>query len=97
MARIKVDTITDRNNSGSPTLTHGATVPSGNRLDIGGNINFTGISTVGFLTASNATIIGIVTATQFVGDGSQLQAIPTVSSSKAIALKMLLDPLPFRS
>lgn len=97
MARLKVNTITDRNNSGAPSLTFGATIPSGNRLSVQGNINLTGISTVGFLTASNANITGIVTANQFVGDGSQLQGVPTVTPSKIIALKMILDPLPFRS
>ena len=97
MARLRVNTITDRNNSGSPSLTYGATIPSGNRLSVAGNVNLTGISTVGFLTASNANITGIITASFFKGDGSQLQGVPTVSSAKSVALKMILDPLPFRS
>jgi len=97
MARIKVDTITDRNNSGSPTLTNGATLPSETSLSVGGNINFVGITTIGLLNADNATVVGVITATQFVGDGALLQGVPSVSSSKSIALKIVLDPLPFRS
>lgn len=97
MSRIKVDSISDRNNSSSPTLLHGATIPNGN-LNINGSVNFTGISTiVGFVTATDFFSSGIVTATSFVGDGSQLQGVQSVSESKSIALKVILDPLPFRS
>jgi hypothetical protein len=96
MSRIKVDSITDRNNSSSPVFLHGATVPNG-QLDINGFANLTGISTIiGSVVASNASV-GVVTATAFVGDGSGLVAVPSVSASKSIALKIVLDPLPFRS
>ena len=97
MARIKVDSITDRNNSGQPTLTYGAILPSGSRLNVQGNVNISGVSTVGLLSATNASVSGIVTASTFVGDGSQLTGLQSVSSSKSIALKTILDPLPFRS
>jgi hypothetical protein len=99
MARLKVNTITDRNNSGSPLLTYGASFPPGSKLNIQGNVNIsaTGISTVGFLSATSINASGIVTATSFVGDGSGLTGVPTVSASKSIALKIILDPLPFRS
>jgi hypothetical protein len=97
MARLKVNTITDRNNSGSPLLTYGASFPPGSKLNIQGDINIVGISTVGFLSATNVNVDGVVTATNFVGDGSGLLAVPTVSASKSIALKIILDPLPFRS
>ena len=97
MARLKVNTITDRNNSGSPLLTYGASFPPGSKLNIQGDINIAGVSTVGFLSATSINASGIVTATSFVGDGSGLLAVPTVSASKSIALKIILDPLPFRS
>ena len=97
MARLKVNTITDRNNSGPPLLTYGASFPSGSQLNIQGDVNIVGISTVGFLSATNVNVDGVVTATNFVGDGSGLLAVPTVSASKSIALKIILDPLPFRS
>lgn len=97
MARINVDTITNRNNSGAPSLTFGASFPSGSKLTVNGDVNLTGVSTVGFVTSLGANIAGILTAAQFIGDGSGLIAIPSVSSGKSIALKIILDPLPFRS
>lgn len=97
MARLKVNTIVDRNDSGQPSLPYGASIPSGELINVNGNVNLTGISTVGFVTSSDASVSGIVTATFFIGDGSGLQAIPTATISKAIALKLLMDPLPFRS
>ena len=97
MARLKVNTITDRNNSGSPLLTYGASFPPGSKLNIQGDINIAGVSTVGFLSATNLNVSGVITATSFVGDGSGLTAVPSVSASKSIALKVILDPLPFRS
>ena len=97
MARLKVNTITDRNNSGAPLLIHGSTFPPESQLNVQGNLNLTGISTVGFLSISNANVSGIVTASSFTGDGSGLVGVPVVSASKSIALKIVLDPLPFRS
>ena len=97
MARLNVNTITDRNNSGAPELTYGATLPSGSRLNVQGNINVAGVSTVGLLSATNASVSGIVTATSFVGDGSQLTGIQSVGPSKSIALKLILNPWFHRS
>jgi hypothetical protein len=97
MSRIKVNTIVNRSDNGSLELTKGATIPSGGTLTVNGNANLTGVSTVGFLTATNGSVIGILTATSFVGDGSGLVGLQVASPSKSIAYKMLLDPLPFRS
>ena len=97
MSKFRVNTITDRNNSGSPLLPYGASIPFGGTINVQGNINVSGISTVGVISASSAVVSGIVTASSFVGDGSGLTAIKTVSAAKSIALKILLDPLPFRS
>ena len=96
MARLKVDSIRNRNDDGPPSLVKGASIPSGGTLGISGNISVIGVSTVGFLTAQHVTV-GVVTANSFVGDGSGLTALPVVSASKAYALRSLLDPLPFRS
>jgi hypothetical protein len=97
MSLLKVDSITDRNNAGSPSLPFGATIPSGTGFDILGNINVSGIATVGIISATGAVVSGVVTATSFVGDGSGLTGLQSVSAGKSIALKILLDPLPFRS
>ena len=96
MARLKVDSIRNRNDDGPPSLPKGATVPAGGTLGVNGDISVTGISTVGFLTAQHVTT-GVVTATSFVGDGSGLTSLQTTTASKAYALRSLLDPLPFRS
>lgn len=88
-SQIRVDTITDVNGSGPTQLTFGATLPSGSRLNVQGNVNITGVSTVGFLTAQNANVTGIVTASTFIGDGSGLQGLQVVSSSKSIALAII--------
>lgn len=99
MARLKVNSITDRVNSGPPLLTHGASLPAGSQLTIEGNVGLSasGITTVGDLSATNINSSGNVTAQRFIGDGSGLTGTVTVSTSKAIALKVILDPLPFRS
>ena len=97
MARISVDTITNRNNNGAPSLTFGASFPSGSKLTVNGDVNIAGVSTVGLVTSLSANVVGVLTASSFVGDGSGLTAVPSVSSGKSVALKIILDPLPFRS
>jgi hypothetical protein len=97
MAKLNVNSIVDRNDNGPSSLDFGATIPSGQTLTNNGNFNITGVSTVGFLTASNVNVSGVVTASSFVGDGSGLVGLQVVSASKSIALKVILDPLPFRS
>ena len=96
MPRVRVNTIVNREENGAPTFTNGLTVPAGATFELGGGVNISGIATVGFLTATNMTV-GVLTATSFVGDGSQLTSIPVMSTSKAIAIKYILDPLPFRA
>jgi len=81
MAKIKVNSIVNKNDDGAPELTKGATVPSGQTFTAEGNVN----------------IVGVVTATSFVGNGSELTGLSIATPSKAIALKAILDPLPFRS
>ena len=80
MARLKVDSIRNRNDDGPPSLPKG-TVPAGGTLGVNGDISVTGISTVGFLTTQHVTT-GVVT-TSFVGDGSGLTSLQTTTASKA--------------
>ena len=80
MAQLKVNVITNRSDNGSPELTQGATVPSGKTISGAGNMN----------------VVGNVTATNFVGDGSALGQF--ASAPKAYALKLIwADQIPFRS
>lgn len=88
-SQIRVDSITDLNGTGAVELTYGASLPSGSRLTVNGNLNISGVSTVGFLTASNANITGVVTATSFKGDGSGLTGVPSVGASKSIAFAII--------
>lgn len=96
MSKIKVNSISNRLDEGAPELTYGATVPTGGILSASGNVNLTGISTIGTVNATNINAT-TVSATSFIGDGSQLSGLPVVNSSKVIALKIIFDPLPFRS
>ena len=96
MARLRVDSIRNRNDDGPPSLIKGASIPSGEVLSVVGNISVSGVTTVGFLTAQNATV-GVLTATSFIGDGSGLTSLQVVGPAKAYALRNFLDPLPFRS
>ena len=86
---IKTNSVVGNDGNSGIQLTYGATLPSGSRLNVQGNVNLTGISTVGLLSATNASVSGIVTATSFIGDGSQLTGVQSVSSSKSIALAII--------
>ena len=59
MSKIKVNTITNKNEDGPVELTSGASIPSGKSLTVLGDANFS----------------GIVTATGYDGDGSQLTGL----------------------
>lgn len=95
MSKIKVNSIVDRLDEGPPELTFGATIPTGQVLKANGNLNV-GVATVGILSATTLNASS-VTANSFVGDGSRLTGLPIVSQSKVIALRIIMDPLPFRS
>lgn len=96
-SQVRVDNIADLNGTGSVEFSKGATIPSGQTLTNNGNFNITGVSTVGFLTASNISVSGIVTATSFIGNGSGLFGINVVSPAKSIALKYIIGDPPLKS
>ncbi len=97
MSKIRADSIVDTNDAAAVELTYGASIPVGQTFNIQGNLNHTGISTVGILTITNANVSGIVTATTFKGNGAGLTNIPAASIGKIFALQTILDPMPFRS
>lgn len=92
---IKTNSIVNKTDTGGVNAVYGTKVSTGVH-NVQGNINISGVTTVGFLTANNANISGVITATSFVGDGSQLQGVPTVSSAKSIALRYIFGDLPYR-
>ena len=74
MSKIKVNSIVNKTDDGSPELTRGATVPSGQQFSVNGGVN----------------IVGVVTASSFVGDGSALTNIDVAAQGKVIAYKRIL-------
>ena len=80
VSKIQVDSIQSFDPPDSSViLSQGATIPSGKTISGSGDMN----------------VVGIVTATSFVGDGSVLGQF--ASASKAYGIKLILDPIPFRS
>lgn len=73
MAKIKVNSIVNFQDDGAPELTRGATIPAGQTLDVTGDVNVT----------------GVVTATNFVGNGSGLTQLNIATDSKVFALKKI--------
>jgi hypothetical protein len=81
--RIRADNITDKAGTGPVTIGAGASI-----------VGVTTVATIVVgsahtLDAQGARIAGIVTASSFVGDGSSLTGLDTVSTGKAIAMAMI--------
>ena len=85
---VRVNSIVDLAGTGPVELTYGATVPAGNTLTAQGNVNLTGVSTVNTISSTNLNAT-TVTASSFVGNGSQLIGLPVVNSGKAIAIALI--------
>jgi len=81
MAKIKVNSIVNQNDDGAPELTRGATVPSGQSFDVEGNVN----------------VVGVITASNFSGDGSGLTGLSIATQGKSIAFKKILGFDEYRS
>ena len=97
MSRLKVNSVTNRLNDGPPELTNGVIVPVGAIITSSGNLNLSGIATIGIVSSTSINVSGVVTATSFVGNGSGITGLSVISQSRAIALKIIFDPLPFRT
>lgn len=80
MSRIRVNSIVNKDDTGGPTFTKGAKVPAGQIFKVEGGVS----------------VAGIVTANSFVGDGSALTNLSTITAARTFALSIVLDPLPFR-
>ena len=80
MSRTRVNSIVNKDDTGGPTFIKGAKIPAGQIFKCEGGVN----------------VAGIVTANSFVGDGSALTNLSTITAAKTFALSMILDPLPFR-
>lgn len=90
---IKTNAVVGSTGNNSVNLSNGF---SAGTLTAEGNINLSGISTVGVLssTSLNATTI---TVSSLSGNGSGLTNIPNVQSSRIIAFKYIFSDPPLRS
>ena len=73
MSRIRANQITNQSADGAPTVQNGliiAGVTTITTLDLNGDLDVDG-----HLNADNVSIAGVVTATQFKGDGSNLSGL----------------------
>jgi hypothetical protein len=95
--RLKTNSIVNANNDGPVIIPETKIDLNDSSIIISGNVEVLGITTVvGPMVASNASV-GVITASSFVGDGSGLVAVPSVSISKSIALKYIISDPPLRS
>ena len=88
-SQVRVDKISNLAETGAVELTFGASIPSGQTLAVAGNLNSSGIATVGVLSATSANITGVLTATKFIGDGSGLTQVPLINAGKACAFSII--------
>ena len=72
-SKLQVDSIEAFDPAGPVVVSYGASVPSGQTFTAQGNVN----------------ISGIVTASNFSGDGSGLTGLSIATSSKAIAYTLI--------
>lgn len=97
MSKIKVNSLVNKNENGAVEFTRGAVVPSGQELQINGDVSISGIATISNINVTNANVSGVMTAVSFSGDGSNLTNLPSVSSGKIIAYKRILGYDEYRS
>lgn len=97
MSKLRINSVVNKTNSGPTTLLRGGTIPSGQNLNVVGNVNASGVITASSYDISNINASGIITATSFSGDGSGLTGISAISASKVYAFNIIFDPLPFQS
>lgn len=81
MSKLRINSLVNRSDNGAPELSRGAVVPSGQTFTVNGNVN----------------IVGVVTASNFVGNGSGLTGLSIATQSKAIAYKRILGFDEYRS
>ena len=90
--RVRADNFTNRAGTGAPTFQTGLNV-TGN-LSVGGTITYedvTNVDSVGVITARSGIVAtGVVTATSFSGDGSNLTGVSAGLASSTVTLQVWL-------
>lgn len=90
MSKIKVNYIVNKTEDGPVEFTKGAIIPAGQQFDVSGNVSVAGIATVSQLTTNDMNVGGTITANNFVGDGSSLGNLPTMTHGRMLAYKRIL-------
>ena len=88
---IKVDQIESYDPPNAAVeLTQGATVPTGKTLSVEGSISLGTVNCSSVTVTNNIAVTGNVTAASFVGNGSNLTALPVTQIGKTIAHVFIL-------
>lgn len=90
MSTLRVTFISNRTDDGPVEFSSGLSLPSG--YDINGDIilnTATGIVTSVDLDVTNVNVVGVLTATTLVGNGSGMTSVPGLPNGKAIALGII--------
>ena len=74
MPQLNVDKIVNKNDSGAPSFTYGATVAAGYAISC----------------PSGVVVTGVVTCTSYTGDGNSLSNLTFANASKAFALNKVM-------
>jgi hypothetical protein len=90
MSKIKVNSIVNKNENGPVEFTKGAIINNGS-LNISSSLNVVGVMTASQCILTHANSTGVTTAAFYYGDGSNLTALPTVSTPKIYAYRLLFS------
>lgn len=93
--RIQVDTLVNKDESGGPSFPFGLQA-DGITVNAPSNVTVTGIITTPHLNVASIQATNL-TSTEFYGDGSALTSLPSITMSKAYALKCIISDPPLRS
>jgi hypothetical protein len=95
--RVRADNFTNRAGNGAPNFPSGLTGTTGTftgSVSVGGTITYedvTNVDSVGVITARSGIVVtGVVTATSFKGDGSELSGVSAGLASSTVTLQVWL-------
>jgi hypothetical protein len=89
MSSLRVNKIVNLNNDGPVEFSQGAELPAGQVINGQVIINSSGIVTSTSLSVGNMNLIGVVTATTFIGSGIGLTGVPGTPNGKGIAFTLI--------
>ena len=88
-SKIQVDQISNLAGTGAPDFPKGLSSASGKQVQINGNANLVGITTLTSVISTQINSSGIVTATTFSGSGAGLTGLPTITKSTGASIFIL--------